>query len=155
MGKIARSGRAPKLEALDCELEEISLAVERVASRHDGFNGNCAAFALALSNVFGGGGNYVIVDSGHYEFADHVFAVLKGHPFDADGMSTHEEARQTWCRNGETLEDFNDTTAEGTYVLRLASEGFGKRLDRVDLEADLRQAVARMRADVTARGPGR
>jgi hypothetical protein len=60
--------------------------IKAVARNHHGFSGNCATFALVLNNTFGGDGSYLIVDSGHYQFADHVGEGLV-RPINPDAMA--------------------------------------------------------------------
>ena len=120
----------------------IDLAIKAVARTHYGFGGNCATFAFVLNRMFGGDGSYLIVESGHYEFADHVLVNIRGRLFDADGMVRRADVRSRWCGDGERLETFYDPSPDGCYVLGLAGEGFGAKLDAAKLEAALRTALA-------------
>ena len=124
----------------------IKLAVER--GGHSGFAGNCARFAIVLNRALGGGGIYVVADSGeHYEYVDHVALRYRGQLYDGTGALTARQLR-TW---GSKLEDIGGD-ADADAALRLVDEGcLGDFLDEEALERDLREALAACRARAKGR----
>ena len=132
---------------------EIDAAIKSVAKRHHGFGGNCAAFAATLNRVFGGDGSYLIVNGGHYEFADHVMVNIRGRLFDASGLLRREGVRREWCGDGEKLETYYDPSPDGEEILRLCGIGFGDELDPERLEADLLAFMGRVGEPAAAPGP--
>ena len=123
------------------KVKEIETAIKAISDsqdgRYSGFSGSCASFAAVLNRVFEGGGSYLIVDSGHYQYADHVAVILKGRIFDADGLTTRKAFKSKWCHDGETVEMFNDDSSEGLYVRNLEDGGLCG-LNQAAMEDDLR-----------------
>lgn len=125
-------------------LAVIEAAILAIAKTYDGMAGTCAQFAKVLNDVLGGEGDYVIVDSGHYQFADHVAVRIDGVIFDAEGMHEDEEGfleRWTEEEGDQTLEEFDDPT--GDQVLRLADPTCwgGEGIDMEQMAMDLRQSL--------------
>ena len=144
-------GPGPTAEQIEAMTpEQIGEAIRDVARIHPGFSGNCAAFAVVLNQVLGGDGSYVIVDSGHYQFADHVAVEIRGHIYDANGATTREKLLAEWGDDADdadddpsTVDDFSDPTPNGDQVRRLADQasGFGARLDAEKMTAALRRRL--------------
>jgi hypothetical protein len=135
----------------DLTLEQIGEAIRTAAMAHDGFGGNCAAFARVLDKVLGGEGDYVIIDGGHYEFATHVGPRYRGMILDADGVSTREDWIARWADEEEDedededeededhgFEEFHDP--DGTHVLALADLDGGS--PRVSMPSPWRRTFA-------------
>ena len=77
-------------------LPEIHSALGRIGKKYPGMSGNCAIFAHRLRRVLGPEAEFIIADCGHYEFADHVAVLYKGHVLDSDGVSTLEQFKEKW-----------------------------------------------------------
>lgn len=131
------------VEAAALTPERIDRAIKQVASRHDGFGGNCAVFAVVLNKVLGGGGTYLCADSGeHYEYVDHVALRFDGNLYDGSGRISEAEFRR-WAETeddepGDVFEITDDS------ILRYVDGtggGITTPLDAAKLEADLRAAL--------------
>jgi len=123
--------------------EVIHEAILSIAPSHVLSSGNCAKFAYLLNRVLGGDGTYVIVDGGHYEYADHVAVMIGTTIYDEDGASTKKEFRARHVEQGEqTLEMWSEDEPDGTGVLKLADDcgGFGS-MDDEAVERDLLEAL--------------
>lgn len=124
------------------EAKVIDAAIKLAVAKgvHSGFAGNCARFAVVLNRALGGGGTYMVADSGgHYEYVDHVALRYRGQLYDGEGALTMRRLR----RYGSKVEDIGCDDN----VLRLVDEGcFGSVLDDEALERDLREALAVCRA---------
>ncbi|MGY3582414.1 hypothetical protein ACVIGB_000662 [Bradyrhizobium sp. USDA 4341] len=66
--------------------EVIDAAIKASVPRGVGFGGQCAAFAIALNRVLGGGGTYLCADGQHYEYVEHVALLFEGNIYDASGL---------------------------------------------------------------------
>jgi len=133
--------------------EVIHEAILSIAPNHVLSSGNCAKFAHLLNRVLGGDGTYVIVDGGHYEYADHVAVMIGKTIYDEDGASTKKEFRARHIEESEqTLEMWSEDEPDGTSVLKLADDcgGFGS-MDDEAVERDLMEAL---RAAMEARAGG-
>lgn len=114
--------------------EQIDRAIKSVNGEFDGMSGNCARFAAILNRVIGGPGDYVLVDSGHYEYSDHVYLSYAGHLFDSCGVTTWQavesenavddsDGDSDFPEDDEvTLETFSDPSEDGSDI-RKAVDG--------------------------------
>lgn len=122
--------------------ERIDRAIKQVARTHNGFGGNCAAFALVLNKVLGGGGTYLCADSGeHYQYVDHVALRFDGHLYDASGRIGEAEFRR-WAETEDGPGDVFEI-ADDSIVRYVDGTGGGvvAPLNPDRLEADLRAAL--------------
>jgi len=123
--------------------EVIHEAILSIADRHVLSSGNCARFAYLLNRILGGDGTYIIVDSDHYEYADHVAVMIGKTIYDEDGASTRKEFRSRHIQErGQKLAMYEEDEPDGTSVLRLADDcgGFGS-MDDDAVERDLLEAL--------------
>jgi hypothetical protein len=124
--------------------EVIHEAILSIAPKHVLSSGNCAQFAYLLNRLLGGDGTYVIIDSEHYEYADHVAVMIDGTIYDEDGASTEDEFQERHIEDEDeqSFQYYAEEEPDGTSVLRLADNSgcFGS-LDPVAVERDLVKAL--------------
>lgn len=118
------------------QLTELHSLIVAANERFDGFSGNCAKFALALRNALQSDGTFLIVDSGHYRYADHVALLHEGLALDGDGVVTETEfrARYTDVENEITADTFEDQSPDGDHVLKLADDSTARQWSMEELE---------------------
>jgi hypothetical protein len=74
--------------------EIIDAAIKSSVARGVGFGGQCAAFAVVLNRVLGGGGTYLCADGQHYEFVEHVALLFEGYVYDASGLISLDRLKE-------------------------------------------------------------
>lgn len=114
-------------------VDRIDAAIKSVASRHDGFSGNCGDFAYALKTALGSG-DYLAADSGdHYEYVDHIALRYRGKIYDGSGLISAGELK----RYGEITDYGSDDS-----VRHMVDPGsLGATLDIPQLVKELTQAL--------------
>jgi hypothetical protein len=151
--------------------QQIDDAIKMISDDFDGGSGNCARFAAILNKVIGGEGEYLLVESGHYEFSDHVYLSHQGMLFDSEGMSTRSDVEDIYPQAQEAdededeeddgeyyveeayvLEEFNDPSPEGIEIRKTvdSSNPLAQQWTDDELEDALRQAFIELGVDLTA-----
>jgi len=146
--------------------EQIDTAIRMVARDFDGMSGNCARFAAMLNKVVGGEGNYLLVESGHYEFSDHVYLDHLGMLFDSEGMKSFADVEEQWSTAADadeddaesdypedeeySLEEFHDPSPEGAEIRKTVDSAnpLAACWGDEDLEDAFRAAFASLGADL-------
>jgi len=83
------AGNLPAGSLAGLSIRQLDETIRRAVQegQHQGFSGNCAAFALVLAGTLGEDAELACFDSGeHYEYVDHVAVRWRRRYFDASGQ---------------------------------------------------------------------
>ncbi len=122
--------------------EAIDAAIRSAVPRGAGFGGQCAAFAVVLNRVLGGGGTYLCADGQHYEYVEHVALLVDGEIYDASGRISRERlAEYADPPDGEEPEiiEVDDESVRG--MVDPTGGGLSAPLDESSIETRLRRAL--------------
>lgn len=122
--------------------DTIDAAIKRSVPQGIGFGGQCAAFAIVLNRVLGGGGTYLCAEGQHYEFVEHVALSFENNIYDASGLITLDHLKEyAEPEDGDDPEILEITDDSVRDLVDPTGGGLAVPLDESLLETRLRHAL--------------